>query len=41
MHLDHIYYDTQLDMERVTLHRTKTSMLASDHLPIVADLCFR
>jgi endonuclease/exonuclease/phosphatase family metal-dependent hydrolase len=37
MHLDHIYYDPQLSVERVSLHRTKTSLVASDHLPLVAD----
>lgn len=37
MHLDHIYYDPQLKIERVSLHRTKTSLIASDHLPLVAD----
>jgi endonuclease/exonuclease/phosphatase family metal-dependent hydrolase len=41
MHLDHIYYDTQLDIEHVALHRTRTSMVASDHLPLVADFCIR
>jgi endonuclease/exonuclease/phosphatase family metal-dependent hydrolase len=41
MHLDHIYYDTQLDMEHVALHRTRTSMVASDHLPLVADFSVR
>ena len=37
MHLDHIYYDPQLAVEHVALHRTKTSLVASDHLPLVAD----
>ena len=37
MHLDHIYYDPQLGVEHVALHRTKTSLIASDHLPLVAD----
>jgi endonuclease/exonuclease/phosphatase family metal-dependent hydrolase len=41
MHLDHIYYDAQLDIQHVALHRTKTSMIASDHLPLVADFCIR
>jgi endonuclease/exonuclease/phosphatase family metal-dependent hydrolase len=41
MHLDHIYYDAQLDIEHVALHRTRTSMVASDHLPLVADFCVR
>jgi endonuclease/exonuclease/phosphatase family metal-dependent hydrolase len=37
MHLDHIYYDPELSVEHVTLHRTRTSLIASDHLPLVAD----
>jgi endonuclease/exonuclease/phosphatase family metal-dependent hydrolase len=37
MHLDHIYYDPELVVERVCLHRTKTSLIASDHVPLVAD----
>jgi endonuclease/exonuclease/phosphatase family metal-dependent hydrolase len=39
MHLDHIYYDSQLSVEHVSLHRTKTSLVASDHVPLVADFC--
>jgi endonuclease/exonuclease/phosphatase family metal-dependent hydrolase len=37
MHLDHIYYDAGLKLEHVALHRTKTALVASDHLPLVAD----
>lgn len=37
MHLDHIYYDPHLSVERVSLHRTKTSLVASDHVPLIAD----
>ena len=37
MHLDHIYYDPQLSVEHVALHRTKTSLVASDHVPLVTD----
>jgi endonuclease/exonuclease/phosphatase family metal-dependent hydrolase len=37
MHLDHIYYDPQLRVEHVSLHRTKTSLVASDHVPLVTD----
>ena len=37
LHLDHIYYDGPLELENLTLHRTRTSLLASDHLPLVAD----
>lgn len=37
MHLDHIYYDPELLVEHASLHRTKTSLVASDHLPLAAD----
>lgn len=37
MHLDHIYYDPQLKVDHVCLHRTKTALIASDHVPLVAD----
>jgi endonuclease/exonuclease/phosphatase family metal-dependent hydrolase len=37
MHLDHIYYDGPLEVEALTLHRSRTALMASDHLPLVAD----
>jgi len=37
LHLDHIYFDATLELERLTLHRSRTALLASDHLPLVAD----
>jgi endonuclease/exonuclease/phosphatase family metal-dependent hydrolase len=37
MHLDHVYYDHSLALERLTLHRSRLSLVASDHLPLVAD----
>ncbi|MGH8010843.1 MAG: endonuclease/exonuclease/phosphatase family protein [Candidatus Binatia bacterium] len=37
LHLDHVYFDTPLELERFTLHRSRTALLASDHLPLVAD----
>ncbi|HEX7999668.1 MAG TPA: endonuclease/exonuclease/phosphatase family protein [Pyrinomonadaceae bacterium] len=37
LHLDHIYYDQPLVLERLALHRSRTALLASDHLPLVAD----
>ena len=37
LHLDHIYYDEGLDVERVVLHRTRKALMASDHLPLYAD----
>jgi endonuclease/exonuclease/phosphatase family metal-dependent hydrolase len=37
LHLDHIYFDDVLCMEKLTLHRTKKALVASDHLPLVGD----
>jgi endonuclease/exonuclease/phosphatase family metal-dependent hydrolase len=37
MHLDHIYYDKELVLEKVKLHRSRAALIASDHLPLVAD----
>lgn len=41
VHLDHIYYDHALVLERLTLHRSRTALVASDHLPLVADFHWR
>jgi endonuclease/exonuclease/phosphatase family metal-dependent hydrolase len=38
LHLDHIYYDGRVDVVRLELPRTRLSLMASDHLPLVADL---
>ena len=35
--LDHIYYDESLELTKLRLHRTATALVASDHLPLVAD----
>jgi endonuclease/exonuclease/phosphatase family metal-dependent hydrolase len=37
LHLDHIYYDAALELKRLTLHKTRTALVASDHLPLIAD----
>jgi endonuclease/exonuclease/phosphatase family metal-dependent hydrolase len=37
LHLDHIYYDEGLELKELSLHRTRTSLVASDHLPLVAE----
>lgn len=37
LHLDHIYHDSALRLLNLYLHRTKAALLASDHLPLVAD----
>ncbi len=42
VHLDHIYYDAHaLELLRLTLHRSRPALVASDHLPLVADLTIR
>jgi endonuclease/exonuclease/phosphatase family metal-dependent hydrolase len=38
LHLDHIYYEGDIEVMRVELPRTRRSLIASDHLPLVADL---
>jgi len=38
LHLDHIYFDHHLKVEKAEFHRSQLSMIASDHLPLVADL---
>src|SRR5262245_53373299 len=40
MHLDHIYFDRHLILEKLILHRSRTALMASDHLPLVADFGF-
>lgn len=37
LHLDHIYFDPELKLERLTLCRTRKAMVASDHLPLSAE----
>ena len=38
LHLDHIYYGGALDVVSIELHRTRLSLVASDHLPLVANV---
>jgi endonuclease/exonuclease/phosphatase family metal-dependent hydrolase len=38
LHLDHIYYEGELELRKVELPRTRLAMIASDHLPLVAEL---
>jgi endonuclease/exonuclease/phosphatase family metal-dependent hydrolase len=38
VHLDHIYYEGALEVRSVTLPRTRKALMASDHLPLVANL---
>jgi endonuclease/exonuclease/phosphatase family metal-dependent hydrolase len=37
LHLDHIYYDEGLELRGLVLPRTASALVASDHLPLVAD----
>jgi endonuclease/exonuclease/phosphatase family metal-dependent hydrolase len=37
LHLDHIYYDGPLELKALRLHRTRKALVASDHLPLVAE----
>jgi endonuclease/exonuclease/phosphatase family metal-dependent hydrolase len=38
LHLDQIYVDHHVTVERARFHRSRTALLASDHLPLVADV---
>ena len=38
LHLDHIYYAGGLEVANIALERTRRSLVASDHLPLVADV---
>ena len=37
LHLDHIYYDPALHLERLALWRTPKALIASDHLPLMGE----
>jgi endonuclease/exonuclease/phosphatase family metal-dependent hydrolase len=41
VHLDHIYYQGDVQVEKVELIRTRRALIASDHLPLVAELCVK
>ena len=42
LHLDHIYYEgATVEVRKLELPRTRRSLIASDHLPLVADLRIR
>ena len=38
LHLDHIYYDGRVEVVKLDLPRTRLALMASDHLPLVAEL---
>ena len=37
VHLDHIYFDDEFSLINAFVHRSKAALLASDHIPIVAE----
>jgi endonuclease/exonuclease/phosphatase family metal-dependent hydrolase len=41
LHLDHIYFSGDIDIRRIEMPRTRLSLVASDHLPLVADIRVR
>jgi len=41
LHLDHIYFQGNVEIRRISLERTRLSLVASDHLPLVADVRIR
>jgi endonuclease/exonuclease/phosphatase family metal-dependent hydrolase len=41
LHLDHIYFSGNIDIRRIELPRTRLALIASDHLPLVADVRIR
>jgi endonuclease/exonuclease/phosphatase family metal-dependent hydrolase len=41
LHLDHIYFEGDVEVRRIELPRTRLAMVASDHLPLVADIRVR
>ena len=38
LHLDHIYYEGRVEIRGVELPRTRKALMASDHLPLVANV---
>ena len=38
LHLDHIYYAGKIEVIGIELPRTRLALVASDHLPLVADV---
>jgi endonuclease/exonuclease/phosphatase family metal-dependent hydrolase len=41
LHLDHIYFRGNIEVTSVEQPRTRTALVASDHLPLVAELLIR
>lgn len=41
LHLDHIYYEGRVEVVHVELPKSRLAKVASDHLPLIADLKIR
>ena len=41
MHLDHMYFDRELILQEFLLHRSRMALIASDHLPLMAEFRLR
>jgi endonuclease/exonuclease/phosphatase family metal-dependent hydrolase len=41
LHLDHIYFEGEIEVRHIELPRTRMALVASDHLPLVADVRIR
>ena len=41
LHLDHMYFDSALQIERLRVYKSRTALIASDHLPLIADFGVR
>ncbi|HEY7097702.1 MAG TPA: endonuclease/exonuclease/phosphatase family protein [Terriglobales bacterium] len=41
LHLDHFYFDRHLSLKAFHLHRSRSALMASDHLPLAADFELR
>jgi endonuclease/exonuclease/phosphatase family metal-dependent hydrolase len=37
LHLDQVYFDNRVHLQKFHLHRSREALIASDHLPLVAD----
>ena len=37
LHLDHFYFDRHLTLRSFRLHRSRKALIASDHLPLIAE----
>jgi len=40
VHLDHVYFDNAFELLNASLHKSRKALVASDHVPIVAELKF-